>query len=56
MILTVKQQEEFGKAAEPLMKFLNDNFNPHIVVIVNLTRAELFEGISSFMTDAFIKD
>jgi hypothetical protein len=33
------------KAAEPLLKYLNDNYHPHVTAIVTPTSVELFEGI-----------
>lgn len=43
MILTKEQQKEFSELSKPLMKFLNNNFHPHITVIVTPTSAELLE-------------
>ena len=41
------QQKEFNGLVLPLMKFLGDNFHPHMKVIVELDRAELVEGVCS---------
>jgi hypothetical protein len=56
MILDKEKQKEFEAAAEPLIKFLCDNFHPHVSVIVDCSSAELSEGICSVRTDKFIKD
>ena len=56
MILDKEKQKEFETAAEPLIKFLCDNFHPHVSVIVDCCSAELSEGICSIRTDKFIQD
>lgn len=56
MIFTEKQRKEFEGVARPLIKFLNDNCHPHVVVVVDSTRAELSEGICTFKTDDYLKD
>jgi len=33
------------KAAEPLIKYLNDNYHPHVTAIVTPTSVELLEGM-----------
>lgn len=37
--------KQLMEAAEPLMKFLKENYNPHTKVIVDCISAELLEGI-----------
>lgn len=45
------------EAALPLIKYLNENYNPHVTAIVTPTSVELFEGIMSDVTIYdFIKD
>ena len=56
MILNKKQQKEFEKVVRPLIKWLNDNCHPHVVVVTNCTRAELSEGVNSFRTEDYWKD
>jgi ABC-type phosphate/phosphonate transport system substrate-binding protein len=60
MVLTDEQKEEqrvkFEEAAKPLMKFLSDNFNPHVMIIVTSTNAEIVEGLASFNTVEFVRD
>lgn len=46
----------FIAAAEPLMKYLAENHNPHTTAIVTCTDAELVTGEMSHSTDAFLKD
>ena len=36
--------EEFEKAAKPLVEFLQNNCHPHVKVIVDCAGAELLEG------------
>lgn len=55
MILDKEKQKELEDAAEPLIKFLCDNFHPYITVIVDYSSAKLFEGVCSIRTDKFIK-
>lgn len=36
---------ELQEAATPLLKYLNENYHPHVTVIVTPTSIELMEGI-----------
>ena len=56
MILTKKQREEFENAVRPLMKFLSENFHPHVTVIVDYSRAELLESSVAFVTEDYVID
>ncbi len=56
MILNTAQRKEFEQVSRLLIKFLNNNCHPHVTVVVNTTRAELSEGICTFVTDAYLKD
>lgn len=57
MILTTEQLEKLKEATKPLMKFLNDeNFHPHIAVIVDQDSAEFFESSARIVNDEFLKD
>lgn len=49
-------KKEFERLAKPLIKFLNDNYNPHTKIIVDCTSAELVSGEMSTYTEEFIKD
>ena len=46
----------FDDAVKPLIKWLNDNANPHSVVVVDTDSAVLYTGERSLVTDEFIKD
>ena len=55
-MITNEKQSEFETAAIPLIKWLNENCHPHVVVIVETDGAQLFEGVCSFRTQKYIKD
>lgn len=54
--LEMNQNINFEKAAEPLMKYLAENHNPHCTAIVTNSRAELVEGLMAFSSSKFVKD
>ena len=54
--LTVDQRDEFKKVTEPVMEWLNENFHPHVHVIIDPTRSELLEGQTAHVTDKYVKD
>lgn len=56
MILTKEQIAELTEATKPLMKFLAENFHPHVKVIVDSTNAEFLEGSATVQNFEFIKD
>lgn len=56
MTLFEKQIEELKEAAKPLVKFLCDNFHPHVKIIVEPSGIEILEGLASVKIDDFIKD
>lgn len=57
MILTKEQIKRFHEAAKPLIKWLNEeNFHPHIKVIVEQDSAEFLEGSASIKTTEFLRD
>ncbi len=49
-------QKTFAEAAEPLIKWLNDNACPHASVIVTTTSAELVTSEIVHTTTQFVKD
>ena len=51
-----KIMEEFEKLAKLLIKYLNENHNPHTSIIITTDSAEILEGAKGFTTDEFIKD
>ena len=55
-IINKDQFEEFKKVSEPLMKWMNDNMDPHSIAIVDSTSAKLMDGIAANFTDKFIED
>ena len=51
--------DEFEKAAKPLVEFLHYNYHPHVKVIVDCMGAELLEGemvCKFYMPDVFWSD
>lgn len=54
-----ESEEKFIKlreACEPLIKYLNDNYHPHVTAIVTLDKCEIVEGLMSHVTKDFVKD
>ena len=41
---TKEKISEFEEVVKPIMKFLCENYHPHVTVIITPTNAELFEG------------
>ena len=56
MEFTEEQKEEFERIVRPLIKFLNDNCHPHVVVVVDNCHAELSEGVCVFRTEEYWTD
>lgn len=54
--MTSEQRREFEEAAKPLIKWLNENWHPHVKVLVDQTSAEVVEGCLVFRTEEFLKD
>lgn len=49
--------EELTEAAKPLIKYLNENHNPHVKAIVTTDSVEVVEGVlSNPNIKDFIKD
>lgn len=46
----------FSEYAKNLIKWINDNANPHAVIIIDATSAVLYSGEKSIHTEEFIKD
>lgn len=55
-MLTKEQIESMKKAAEPLMKWLNEEGHPHMTAIVTTTDCEIMEGLATHRTFEFVKD
>ena len=56
MILTADKIKEMEEASKPLVKWLCNNCNPHVKVIVETDRVEFCEGIAMVKIEEFIKD
>lgn len=54
--LSGEQIEEFKALTGPLMKWLNDNHNPHTTIIVTPTSAEVVSGVLCYQTTEFVND
>ena len=49
-------ENSFEDLARPLIKWINDNANPHAVILIDATSAVLYSGEKSITTEEFIKD
>jgi len=56
MKLTKEQSADMLKKAKPLIKWLNDNCDPHCNIHVENDRVTLSEDVSMRWTEEFIKD
>lgn len=56
MILTKEQIADFEAASKPLIKWLNENCNPHTTVIVTPSSSEVMSGSAAIRCEEFIKD
>lgn len=56
MVITKEQQDELLQAAKPLIQWINENCNPHAIVLVTLSSATLIAELATVGTDEFIKD
>jgi hypothetical protein len=52
----MKDKITFEEAVKPLMKWLNENKNPHTYIFVTCNFAEIVEGIEVVNTDEFVID
>jgi hypothetical protein len=43
--LETKDERTFQELAEPLMKWLSENYNPHTKIVLTGWRAEILEGL-----------
>jgi len=48
--------KEFEALAKPLIKYLNDNHNPHAQIIIDSTSAEVVEGQYCINTKEYLRD
>lgn len=56
MIISDEKREELDAVAEPLIKWLNDNFHPHVHVLIDGTSAELSESVCRVVNEKHVKD
>lgn len=47
---------EFNDLTRPLIKYINDNYDPHTKIIIETTSAELVSGIIGTYTEEHIRD
>lgn len=46
----------FEEVVKPVIKWLNENSNPHATIIINSMSAELFSGEIGIQTEEYLKD
>ena len=51
-----KLRDEFIKLSDPLIKFLNDNSNPHAKIIIDPMGAEMVTGEIGYSTESHLRD
>ena len=51
-----KKREELEKLAKPLIKWINDNMDPHAAIIIDCDSAVVYSGEMSVRTDEYIRD
>jgi len=56
MTLDNEKRAEFEAVVRPVIKWLNDNCHPHVIVVVDPGSAELSEGVNRFATEDYWKD
>lgn len=56
MILSKEKSDELLEALKPLLKWMNENCNPHTKVIVEQARVDLLDGVVGIPTMEFVKD
>jgi len=56
MIISDEKREEFEAISDPVIKWLNDNFHPHVHIVIDSTSAELSESSCRVVNDKHIKD
>lgn len=54
--LNEEKSKELVKLSKPIIKFLNDNYHPHVCVLIDCGSVEFLEGIHTFRTSEFYKD
>ena len=54
--MTEEKRKEFTDMAKEMVKWLNDNVNPHASIIITPTSAELINAEVGFTTEEFLND
>lgn len=54
--MTEEKRNEFTAMAKEMVKWLNDNANPHASIIITPTSAELLSADVGFTTEEFLND
>ena len=54
--LSKKEQDEFESVVSPVMKWLSENYHPHIHIVIESNYAQLFEGQKIFYSNEFLVD
>lgn len=54
--MTQEKIDEFESLVKPLIKWLNDNRDPHSLITVDCTSAQVYGGECSVYTEEFLKD
>jgi hypothetical protein len=55
-IVMSEEPKTFEEIVKPVMEWLAKNKHPHMIVIIEATRAELVEGVECVATDEFVPD
>lgn len=55
-IVPKEKVSEFKELASELVKFINDNFNPHTKIIIDCTSAEIVSGELMIPILEYVKD
>lgn len=56
MKLSKEDIDEFNVLADKLIEFLCSRCHPHTIVVVDISNAQLFEGIVSYNTEKHWRD
>lgn len=56
VIVRDSRRAEFEALCRPLIKFINDNYHPHVKAIIDCGGCELVEGLMGIPIDDYIRD
>lgn len=56
MSMSEQQHKDFESVTRPVIEWLNANFHPHTHVVIDLTSAELSEGVIAYTTTDHLRD